>query len=473
MKCFPGFLLTGIVLTACVSAPTTIPVESRLEPEDLGLASTALPAIDDKWWWGFGDPQLDALIDEALHGSPTLAAALARMRQAQAELSANRAVTYPQVRIEGQEQRQRFSENYIIPPPFGGSTKWIGTVQAKLDWSLDFWGKQAAMVAMARSSAEAVQLDVDAARLALAGAITQTYIDLSRAWTICDLAEAAVKQRASILDLTTTRVRNGLESTAAQKKAGALLALARGDRIRASSTIELIQHQIAALTGRGADVYLTISRPQLDPDAIPLPQVLPADLLARRADIQASRARIDAAMSGRDVARKGFYPDIDIAAFAGWSAIELDSMFKAPSRTWAAGAAIHLPIFDAGELRANYAGATAFLDAAVADYNGAVISAVKQTADALTELHALQQMASQELVALDASQESFRLAQILYHNGIWPQLNVLDAETTLLEAELRSAMLSADIESRRVALLVAFGGGFEPVVAPLQEKQNE
>ena len=473
MRHFPCFLLLVIALSACVSAPTTKPADVPLVSADLGLASAKVPTIDDSWWQAFGDVQLDTLIDEALHGSPTLAGALARMRQAQAELSASRAVTYPQVSVDGQEQRQRFSESYIIPPPYGGSTKWIGTVQAKLDWSLDFWGKQAAMVAMARSSAEAIQLDVDAAQLALAGAVTQAYIDLSRAWALCDLAGATVKQRASILDLTNTRVRNGLESSAAQKHAEALLALARVDYIRANSAIELVEHQIAALTGRGANSYAKISRPKLDPEAIALPQVLPADLLARRADIQASLARIDAATAGREVARKAFYPDINLVAFAGWSAIDLDSMFKAPARTWAGGAAIHLPIFDAGELRANYASATAFLDAAVADYNGAVIGAVKQTADVLTQLRALQDQAAQQRVALDASQESFRLAQILYRNGIWPQLNVLDAETTLLEAETRSATLSADLESQRVALLVAFGGGFNPAVVSRQENSNE
>jgi hypothetical protein len=260
-----------------------------------------------------------------------------------------------------------------------------------------------------------------------------------------------------------------VESSAAH--AEALLALARVDYIRANSAIELVEHQIAALTGRGANSYAKISRPKLDPEAIALPQVLPADLLARRADIQASLARIDAATAGREVARKAFYPDINLVAFAGWSAIDLDSMFKAPARTWAGGAAIHLPIFDAGELRANYASATAFLDSAVADYNGAVLGAVKQTADALTQLRALQDQSVQQRVALDASQESFRLAQILYRNGIWPQLNVLDAETTLLEAETRSATLSADIESHRVALLVAFGVIWPG--RPAQENPNE
>ncbi|MBK7168273.1 MAG: efflux transporter outer membrane subunit [Gammaproteobacteria bacterium] len=468
MKLLPGMLLVGAVLTACVSAPTITPAESRLASGNLGLGGTKTPAISDTWWHAFGDVQLDSLIDQALHGSPTLAAALARMRQAQAELSMSRAVSYPQVSVDGQETRQRFSENYIIPPPFGGSTDWIGTAQAKLDWSLDFWGKQSAMVAMAQRSAEAAELDMAAARLALAGVLTQTYIDLARSCALRDLAAATVKQRASILELTNTRVRNGLESTTAQKNAEVLLALARADRIRADSNLELTRHQIAALIGRGADVYATIREPGLNLDVIPLPPVLPADLLARRADIQAARARIDAALSGRDVARKAFYPDMNIAAFAGWSSIGLDQMFSASARTYGAGPAIHLPVFDAGELRAQYAGATAALDAAVADYNGAVIDAVKQTADTLTQLRTLQEQAAEQGIALDAARESFRLAEIRYRNGIDAQLNVLDAETTLLEAERRSTSLHADIKSQRVALLMAFGGGFE-LADPLQE----
>lgn len=410
MRQFFGILLAGLLagmgLSACVSAPTTTPTESRLTSEHLGLAGAKTPAIDDTWWNAFGDEQLDSLIDQALHGSPTLAAALARMREAQAELSANRAANYPQVSVDAQETRQRFSENYIIPPPYGGTTKWIGTAQAKLDWSLDFWGKQAAMVAMARSSAKATELDAASARLALSGAVAQAYIDLSRAYALRDLAQDTVTQRASILALTTTRVRNGLESTAAQKSAEALLALARADLVRANGNLELSRHQIAALLGRGADVYATIARPHLNPNAIALPHVLPADLLSRRADIQASRARIESALSGRDVARKSFYPDIDIAAFAGWSAIGLDPMFSASARTYGAGPAIHLPIFDAGELRANYAHATAALDAAVADYNSSVIGAVKQTADALTELRVLQGQDSDQRIALDAARES-------------------------------------------------------------------
>lgn len=472
MNTLPGFALAALALSACVSAPTTAPAERPLLAKDLGLAGTNVPAIGDAWWQAFGDPQLDTLVAEALQGSPTLAAALARLRGAQAQLSASRALRRPQLAIEGQEQRQRFSEHSTIPPPYGGSTQWIGTVQAKLDWSLDFWGRQAAMVAMARSSAEAARLNAAAARLALSAAVTQAYIDLSRAHALQDLSAAAVTQCASILQLTSTRVRNGLETAAAQRSAEAQLAQARMDRIGADGDLELARHQLMALVGRGAgdDADASLSPPRLRTEAIALPRVLPADLLARRADIQAAQARIDAALAGREAARKAFYPDIDLAAFAGWSAIGLEPMFGAAARTYGAGPAIHLPVFDAGELRAHYAGATASLDAAVADYNHSVIEAVKQAADALTGLRALEGQAAEQRVALDAARERFELAQTRHRNGLDTQLAVLGAETALLQAQARTATLGAELDSRRVALLVAFGGGFgSPASASPQE----
>src|SRR5262249_19185651 len=113
-------LVVAALLGGCVDAPPTTPSEVALKPETLGLGGTATPAISDPWWMAFHDPQLNALVDEALKGSPTLAAALARVRLAQSELSATRAATYPQVTFDANETRERFSKDYIIPPPIGG-----------------------------------------------------------------------------------------------------------------------------------------------------------------------------------------------------------------------------------------------------------------------------------------------------------------------------------------------------------------
>jgi len=454
--------VSTLALFGCVSAPTTVPSQTALSPASVGLEGAAMADISDQWWTGFGDAQLDGLVAQALAGNPTLQVALARMRGAEAGLSAVRAGTYPQMSADGQEVRQRLSDAYTIPPPYGGGTFWLGTVQANLSWSLDFFGKQAAQVERARGTRDAAALDATAARLALSGSVTSAYVALARAYVLSDVARDAVKQRAQMVKLTTSRVNSGLENKAAEKQAEALLAIEQQGLIDADSAIELGKHQLALLAGRGADLYVTIRRPALKGDALVLPAHLPADLLARRADIQAARARIDAAMAGREVARKAFYPDINLTAFAGWAAVGLSQMFGASALTYGAGPAIHLPIFDAGKLRADYAGATADLDAAVGDYNNAVLTAVKDAADALTKVQAIEKRAVEQHNALAASEESFRLAQSRYRSGLERQQTVLDAENVLLTARRALATIDADRSAERVTLLMALGGGFRP-----------
>ena len=454
-----SLLLATTLLAGCVDAPSTVPSQTALKPQSLGLSAAPTPAIGDAWWKAFGDPQLDALVDQALAGSPTLQIALARMREAQAQLSVSRAATYPQITLDGQEQRTHFSSNYIIPPPFGGTMRWYGQVQANLSWSLDLFGKQAAEVDAARSSSEAAALDAEAARLALAGSVTQAYISLDRAYLLADVADETVKQRESVLRLTAGRVNSGLDSRASDEQAKALLAIAKEDSIRAKAVRELAVHQIAALVGRGADAY-NISRPKLDRSALALPAMLPADLLARRADIAAAEARIDAATAGRHAAHQAFYPDINLIGAAGFAAIGLSTLFSGGSGQYGIGPAIHLPIFDAGELRAKYAGATAQLDEAVASYNQSVVGAVKQTADAITDLQSLEGQAAQQREALRASNASFDLATRRYRSGLSPQLNVLSAEDVLIQAKRQDASISADLLSARVSLLMALGGGY-------------
>ena len=234
------------------------------------------------------------------------------------------------------------------------------------------------------------------------------------------------------------------------------------DQTRIAAERETIVHALAALAGQGADAYPTITRPtpQLDV-ALPLPQKLPLDLLARRPDIMAAKARIAAAAAGREAAHADFYPNIDIVGLAGFQAIGLSNLITGNSFTYGAGPAIHLPIFDAGKLKAQYAGATAGLDSAVADYNNTVLSAVRQTADAMTQVRALAEQRRQQAEALASAERAFALAQSRYKTGLSGQIEVLTAESTLLSARERMAALIAQSAIQRVTLLLCVGGGFE------------
>jgi NodT family efflux transporter outer membrane factor (OMF) lipoprotein len=459
-------LLSALLLSACVSAPTTTPQMRALAPENLGLSGEAAPHFEDAWWKAFHDPQVDRLAELTLAGNPTLQSALARIRAAQSQLSGARADDLPQVTLDGQEQRLLFSKDYIIPPPFGGTYRWYGQVAANLTWNIDFWGKQAAIIDRARSNVRAAGLDAAAARLALSGALAQTYINLLLAYQDIDIAQESVREREEILKLAQGRFNAGLENANAVEQAKALLALARADVKRTTAERDLNVHAIAALTGQGASAYATITRPAPHLDSsLPLPVTMPADLLARRPDILAAQARIEAAAKNREAAHADFYPNINLTALVGFQAIGLSNLLSSDAFTYGAGPAIHLPIFDAGKIRAEYAGATAELDAAVSDYNGTVLSAIRQTADAMTQVASLESQRGDQQDAVDSAARAFALAESRYKSGLSDQTPMLNAENTLLTARQQMAALVANSTIQRVTLLLSVGGGFNPQAA--------
>lgn len=464
-------LALALPLIACVDVPTTTPSQTQVAPQTLGLSAEPGPRPDAEWWKAFGDPQLDRLVTKLLDGNPTLQGALARIRGAQAELSVARTASYPNITMDASETRQLLSNDYLYPRPFGGSWQWVGDAQARLRWSLDFWGKQGALIDRARSASVAAALDASAARLALAGQFTQSYVDLALAWQNIDIAHLTVAERQTILDLTQSRVGAGLENEASLEQAKALLAMARMELRRAEAQRDLGVHAIAALTGQGAAAYGEIARPAASiENALPVPAHLPADLLARRPDILAAHARISVALRGRDAAHADFYPNIDLAAAIGFQAVGLDRMFTPDALVASVGPALHLPIFDAGRIRAQYARATADLDAAVADYNAAVLDAVRQTADAMTQVASLADQRRQQQQALDSAGRAFDLARERYRLGLSGQIPMLTAEATLLTARQQMAGLIAQAAAQRVALLLAVGGGFDPdSTAPVRE----
>jgi NodT family efflux transporter outer membrane factor (OMF) lipoprotein len=458
-------LFLALPLVGCVDAPPTTPSQTEIASQTLGLSAESAPQPAGDWWKAFNDPQLNGLVSKLLANNPSLQSALARIRAAEAQLSTERALYYPDINIDSTETRELVSNDYLYPRPFGGSWQWVGDTEARFRWSLDFWGKQEAQIERARSASQAAALDASAARLALAGMFAQSYVQLLLAWQNIDIAHETVAERQTILDLTQSRVKAGLENEASLEQAKALLAMSRMEVRRSEAQRDMAVHAIAALIGEGARAYPDIVRPAAVVEyALPLPEHLPVDLLARRPDILAAHARILAAMHGREAAHADFYPDIDLAAAIGFQSIGLDKIFSGQALVAGVGPAIHLPVFDAGRIRAQYARATADLDAAVADYNGTVVSAVRQTSDALTQVESLADERQQQQLALDSASRAFDLAKERYRLGLSGQIPMLTAEATLLSARQQMAALIAQAAVQRVTLLLAVGGGFEPLV---------
>lgn len=455
-------LVVGLLLGGCISSHYAPPKERALEnPEALGLSAARAPAVEAEWWAAYQDPQLDRLLRGALADNPTLAQALARVRGAQASAAAVRADSWPWITYDATETRERFSAHAPIPPPFGGTPRWDGSQGFNLSWDLDFWGRQAALVKQADNRADAAALDSAGARLAITGALVRSYLDLDRTYSLADVAQRAEQQRLQIRAITQRRLKAGLDTRVELRQADGAVADVRVDLTQINAERDRAVHLLAALTGQGATAYDKIERPRLQADtALALPGSLPFDLLARRPDVLAAHSRIVSARSGMAAAKAAFYPDINLLGFAGTEAIGLDNLFHGSSRTYGLGSALHLPIFDAGKLRANYRGSTADVDLAVSTYNQTVLEAVQQTADQISNIVELDSGLQKQQEALDAAEDAFRLAAERYQAGLTTYLSVLTTETEVLSARRQRVELLSARDIARVTLLIDVGGDF-------------
>ncbi|USI72519.1 efflux transporter outer membrane subunit [Sphingomonas morindae] len=453
--------LVPLLLAGCASVPKVAPQLAPVRAEALGLSGRTA-AIDPRWWTAFGDPQLDSLIDQALAGNPNLEEALARVRIAEAQVEGQGAALRPQINGSGQISRAHIADR-LLPPPIGGSTANLGLAYANFGWDLDLFGRQHAAIRQAAASAEAARLDADATRLTLSVSIARTYVGLARAERQIEVAQAFVKTRQDALRFIQSRRRNQLASDFNLRQAETLVAEAEQAQTRAVEQRDLLVHALAALTGRGADAYAQIRRPTLSLDTVPgVPADLPADLLGRRPDLLAGRARIAAAEQGRAEAKAAFLPDVSLSALAGLTAVGLSHFFTAGAGTWSGGAAVSLPIFQGGRLRANYRGATADLDRAIASYDDAVLGAVREAADALTAVGAGDADLAQQARVVHGLRETVRLDQVRTRTGLGSQLDAIDSGFRLLEAEQTLVDLQAETLTRRIQLIAALGGGFDP-----------
>ena len=469
-RTFAVAALTAAVLAACASPGKLAPRSGGVsDPNTLvagqSLAGTlmqgAWPAAD--WWHAFGDPQLDVLVAEALAGNPDLRLAQARLDGARAQTGAADAATQPKLLAEANASRQRFSEHDLVPPPFAGTVQSTGHGSLDFSWDLDFWGKNRAALQAALSREAAAGAEQAAARLLLATALTHVYVEFARLQEQREILEASLALRQDTERLTRMRVRAGLELETETRQAASSVAQVRGELAGLETAENLVRHQLAALAGAGPDRGLALVRPALQSAvALALPSELPAELVARRPDVAAARQRVEAALGATRAARAAFYPNLNLSAFAGVQALGFQNLFRAGSQVAGVSPAISLPIFDGGLLRAGLASRQAEFDAAVAEYDGAVLSAVRDVSDQVASWRGIDKQAQAQEQALRESRAARELAGRREGAGLATHLAVINAELRLQEQRRSLSDLAARRLDVAVQLNRALGGGFSP-----------
>ena len=460
-------LLTAALLTsACASIPD---LGARPEPRaaaDFAASASLAGAQADwpeaRWWQRYGDAQLTQLMQEAVAGSPDLQAAAARLRTAEGFAQRAAAALKPQVDGFASADMSKLSQNGTTPAaavPNGWNDS--GSVGLGFSLDLDLWGKNRAAFRAANLDADAARYELDEARLVLTTGIASTYADLASLYARRDSLESALKIRTDTAKLVTHRVEIGLDTLAEQKQAEARMSQARADIEEIDEAIALTKNALAALIGTGPDRALTIGRP--DVSAL-RSQGVPADasinLIGRRPDIAASRTRVEAAAQRIKEARAGFYPNVNLSALIGMQAFGLGNLFSSGSSFGSVSPAVTLPLFHGGALQGQYRGRRGQYDEAVALYDGQVIQALRETADAVTSQKMLVRRLAESRSALAAFEQAHGLARQRYEHGLATYLDVLTAEEGVVQARLAVTRLETRAFTLDVQLVRALGGGF-------------
>jgi len=358
--------------------------------------------------------------------------------------------------------RQRLSDNGLFPPQLLGFT-WYNQFDLGLQatYTFDWWGKQRNAVEAAMDQAHAAQADRSAAALMLASSIADTYFGWQSDQSRLSLArekEIAVESQARV---TVARVRAELDSADELNSSDLALGAAREQIAALEGSARLRVVALAALVGRPLSELPPLVAKPLPSFPGVLPDNVRIDLIARRADITASRWRVQAAEKSLASARAEFFPDVTVNALLGLSSLDVGKLLEYGSRVPQAGAAIHLPIFDAGRLKARYGGAQAAIDSAVSSYQDTVINAARDVALQATTLVQIDAQRLQRAQQTAAALRMKNTAAARVRQGIIDSRGELMATESWIEQRDALLQLDAAALSADVALQRALGGGYE------------
>jgi multidrug efflux system outer membrane protein len=398
------------------------------------------PAPDEPWWRVYGDTGLDRLIEEALAQNTDVLVAAARVDEARALLGEARSAQLPEVGANASAGRSLSSAATGLLPP--GVERERSNYRATLDvsYELDLFGRLRAATDAARAELAASEAVRDAVRLALTARVASSYYALTALDAQVDLTRRALRLREDSLLLQRRRREAGLISDFDLRQLEAETATVRAQLPPLERDRELTEAALAALVGRSPRAVLEsdVARAALAPDsasAVAVPSGLPSELLLRRPDLVEAEQRLVAANARVAAARSAYFPSIRLTGLLGSESADLGDLFTGPAGIWSLAAGLAQPIYAGGRLDAQRDAAAARERAALARYQGAVRDAFREVRQALAGQRRARESFEAQNARVEALAETLRLARLRYSSGVASQLEVLDAERGLLDAQ--------------------------------------
>jgi NodT family efflux transporter outer membrane factor (OMF) lipoprotein len=413
------------------------------------------------WWDKFHDPQLNQLIKTALSDSPSMKIAETRVRQAQRLAEEVGAALWPSLDLSGYIQRQRFSARGLAPPPFNGQTFNIATLGLNFNYEVDFWGKNRAALRAKLSEKYAADAEQDEAKLIISTAVANTYFQLCYTISQVKLAKERLKISQQLYQISSDRHKHGINSEIPIKSLQNNLQQSKQTLLRYQQSEALSRHQLAVLLGKNPFRTDIKTKPFVfHRYHVSLPASLPANLIASRPDLEAAKRRVEAACSEVNVSKARFFPNINLSGLFSYQEVgkNLGHFFQPSLQNNAITAALDLPIFDAGERRADLGVKYAEFDLAVNEYNQTILKALQEVADQVSNQRSLSAQLESQYIAVNATKQNYQLYRLRYDHGISDYAELLQRKDLFLKQESNELALQTRHIQTIVATIKALGG---------------
>jgi multidrug efflux system outer membrane protein len=461
-------LIAMSFLTNCTVGPNyhrpSVQVPQAFHAPEPLPDSQAASFADLKWWEVFRDERLQELIKTALKQNYDLRDAVTRIEMAQANLGITRSDQFPQISASGDVDVNRLSRNGAFPLPASlvpSQNRTWGEAQLNLlSFEVDLWGRLRRATEAARAGLLNAEENRKAVITTLVSDVATQYFTLCEFDAQLEIARQTLATRQESLDLTTSRRDFGISTDLDLKQAEQLVDTADVTISNLQQQIERTENRITLLLGENPAGV--IRKGAFDESAFSpeVPAGLPSALLERRPDIRAAEQNLIAANADIGVAKAAYFPRLSLSGLLGGQSTALSNLFSGPNSAWSFVPQLSQPIFTAGRLRANMRLAEAQRDSALVQYQKAIQTAFTEVSDALIAHQRVKEASEKQQALVAVLEERKRLAYMRYEGGVDTQLNALDADRDLLQANLDLRQIRLNELLSVVQLYKALGGGW-------------
>lgn len=462
-------VLTAFLLTGCRIGPNyrrpdiQVPAAFRA-PQPLPPQQAASLA-DLKWFEVFNDPQLQELVRTALRRNYDLRDAVARVEEARAFLGITRSNQYPNFGVGAAVDINRISRGGATPlgpQILPSQNRNFGTaVLQLLSFEIDIWGRLRRETEAARANLLGAEETRKAVLTTLVSDVATAYLTLRELDYTLEISQRTLETREQSLELTRTRQTGGVATLLDLRQAEQLVQMAAETIPAIRQQIELTENQINLLLGQSPGNVVrgrSLTDQQMPPE---VPAGLPSALLERRPDIRSAEQDLIAANAEIGVARAAYFPRLSLSGVLGGASTQLSSLFSADHTTWNLRPQVTQPIFTAGRLKSGVRFTEAQRERALIRYERTIQTAFTEVSDALIAHQRVRERRARQAALVATLEDRVRLAYMRYRGGVDTQLNALDSDRDLFEAQLGLARIRLEELLTIVQLYKALGGGWQ------------